>query len=337
MTSPQPNPLPKKDVFVSYSAVDKQWADDACAAIESRGHSCWIAPRDILPGSEWGAAIIEGIDACRVMVLIFSSEANSSPQVRREIERGVGKGLIILPFRVQDVKPSGALEYALSNTHWLDGFKTPRQRQLDLLGESVHQLLAGHPSAAFPAVRQPTANSSKARVLSLVGIAAAIVIAVTLGILFASGFGKEQKKEEAKFEDKKQEDKASTEEAPEKLRQVLPRGGLWRFEIRTVGENGPEVRNGHFRIGDNVAERRIFFQKEKPASPKFEKPVGRATRDSASVQISFDGLRAMDQENGFRQITAKGKISLQTVGEWSGTLVDKEDRKWDFKCSRITD
>jgi len=42
-----------------------------------------------VPGTEWGAAIIAGIDACKVMVLIFSSSANESPQVRREVERAI--------------------------------------------------------------------------------------------------------------------------------------------------------------------------------------------------------------------------------------------------------
>ena len=169
---------PTRDVFISHSTADKQWADEACTAIEARKISCWIAPRDILPGSEWGAAIIEGIDACRVMVLIFSQDANSSPQVRREIERAIGKGLIVLPFRVEDVKPSGALEFALSNTHWLDGFKSPKQRQLDLLGESLTQLLAGGGSITSRMVTQRAKSPS--RVIRICVIGGALLLAAAL-------------------------------------------------------------------------------------------------------------------------------------------------------------
>jgi hypothetical protein len=128
-------------VFLSYSSKDKHWADAACARLESKGVRCWIAPRDIAPGTEWGASIISGIDACRVMVLIFSEHANQSPQVRREVERAVSKGMVIMPCRVEDVQPAGALEYALSNTHWLDIFTPPVEGRLQKLTEAVLAIL----------------------------------------------------------------------------------------------------------------------------------------------------------------------------------------------------
>src|SRR5881275_1652447 len=90
-------------VLLSYSTKDKPWADAACAMIESKGIRCWVAPRDVVPGTEWGASIIAGIEACRLMVLIFSDNANQSPQVRREVERAVSKGLTIIPCRIEDV------------------------------------------------------------------------------------------------------------------------------------------------------------------------------------------------------------------------------------------
>lgn len=83
--------------FISYSSRDQAWADAACAALEQAGHRCWIAPRDITAGTEWGAAIIEGIDRCRIMALIFSRHADASTQVRREVERAIAKGMSIFP------------------------------------------------------------------------------------------------------------------------------------------------------------------------------------------------------------------------------------------------
>jgi hypothetical protein len=116
---------PTHDVFISYSSKDKKWADATCAVLEKRRIRCWIAPRDITPGTEWGAAIISGLDASKMMVLVFSSNANESAQVRREVERAISKGLIVLPFRIENINPAGAMEYALGNTHWLDGFTKP--------------------------------------------------------------------------------------------------------------------------------------------------------------------------------------------------------------------
>jgi hypothetical protein len=128
-------------VFVSHSSEDRAWAESVCEALEQQGIHCWIAPRDIRPGTEWGAAIVEGIDLSQIMVLIFSAHANDSRQVRREVERAISKGLSILPLRIEDVAPRGAMEYALSNTHWLDAFAEPDPNQLSHLTDAVTALL----------------------------------------------------------------------------------------------------------------------------------------------------------------------------------------------------
>ena len=49
------------DVFVSYSVKDKTTADAICASLEANGVRVWIAPRDVMPGSDWGESIIDAI------------------------------------------------------------------------------------------------------------------------------------------------------------------------------------------------------------------------------------------------------------------------------------
>src|SRR3974390_2807733 len=106
------------DVFVSYSSQDKPTADAACAALEAANIRCWIAPRDINPGRDYGESIINAIESARVCVLIFSSSANASPQIKREVERAVSKGLPIIPVRIEDVAPNRTLEYLISSPLW---------------------------------------------------------------------------------------------------------------------------------------------------------------------------------------------------------------------------
>ncbi|HTU53395.1 MAG TPA: toll/interleukin-1 receptor domain-containing protein [Acetobacteraceae bacterium] len=129
------------DAFISYSTHDKAVADAACAALEAAGIRCWIAPRDITPGAEWGEAIIDGINHCRVMILIFSASANDSPQIRREVERAVSKGVPIIPLRIQDIAPARSLEYFIGTVHWLDALTPPLESHLRRLGETVKSLL----------------------------------------------------------------------------------------------------------------------------------------------------------------------------------------------------
>jgi hypothetical protein len=135
------------DVFLSYSAKDKTVADAACARLEGAGVRCWMAPRDIRPGAEWGEAILEAIGASRVMVLVFSRHANESAQVRREVERAIHKGVHVVPVRIEDLEPTGAMEYFISSPHWLDALTPPLEAHLDRLVASVRAVLAEPGSA----------------------------------------------------------------------------------------------------------------------------------------------------------------------------------------------
>ena len=136
------------DVFISYSSKDKAAADASCAALESAGVRCWMAPRDITPGTDWGEAIMMALDHCRAMVLIFSASANSSPQIRREIERAVNRGVPILPVRIEDIVPTKALAYFMGPVHWLDAMTPPLDSHLRRLAEVAKTILRPAPDTS---------------------------------------------------------------------------------------------------------------------------------------------------------------------------------------------
>jgi formylglycine-generating enzyme required for sulfatase activity len=129
------------DVFLSYSNKDKAAADAVCHALERNRIRVWMAPRDILAGVGWAQSIIGAINGARVMVLVFSGNANGSPQIEREVERAVNKGVPVIPVRIEDVAPSEALEYFISAPHWLDAFAPPFEQHVDRVADAVKRLL----------------------------------------------------------------------------------------------------------------------------------------------------------------------------------------------------
>ena len=135
------------DIFISYSQADRACAHELVALLEAQGLKCWIAPRDISPSADWAAEIIDAITAARIMVLVFSASSNQSPQVRREVERAVHKGVTVLPFRIEDVVPSKSLEFFLSAQHWMDAFPAPREAHYRRLSSYLSAQLAGSPYA----------------------------------------------------------------------------------------------------------------------------------------------------------------------------------------------
>ena len=146
------------DVFISHSSDDGDVAEAARETIERAGHRCWIAPRDIVPGEKYGEAIINGIRASRIFLLIVSARSIASHQVERETERAANAGLAIIPFRIEDVKPSNSLEFFISSAHWLDAFEPPMERHYDYLTQVVGQLLAAKDSDAARSARAAAAG-----------------------------------------------------------------------------------------------------------------------------------------------------------------------------------
>ncbi len=129
------------DVFISYSNLDRTVADAAVAVLEQRGIRCWIAPRNVTPGLDWSEEIIEAIERSAVMVLVLSAHANDSQQIKREVERAVHRGIPIIPFRIEDVPLSKALEFFISSPHWLDALTPPLEEHLQYLADTVQLLL----------------------------------------------------------------------------------------------------------------------------------------------------------------------------------------------------
>jgi WD40 repeat protein len=129
------------DVFISYSSHDKPVADAVCATLESRKVRCWIAPRDVPAGQTWAGALIEAIDASRVLVLVLSDGSNRSKQVLREVGAAVDKGIDVLPFRIDQVQPSGDMGYYIGSIHWLDAITPPLEQHLGTLADKVQALL----------------------------------------------------------------------------------------------------------------------------------------------------------------------------------------------------
>lgn len=147
------------DAFFSYSTLDRAVALALCEGIEQAGIRCWIAPRNILPGRDWPEAIVEAINAARVVVLLFSSNANASAQVLREVERAVSKGIPIVPVRIENVVPTGSMEYFLGAQHWLDAFDPPLDVHVGRAADAVRAILDGR-TAPDESLARPAAMTT---------------------------------------------------------------------------------------------------------------------------------------------------------------------------------
>lgn len=128
-------------VFICHSSVDADSARAICARLEASGIGCWIAPRDPIPGVPYARQIVNAIGAARVVLLVFSANANTSRPVLSELELASNRGKPILPVRIEDVQPSSNLEFYVRATHWFDGVSRPFEKILPQLVRDVRMLL----------------------------------------------------------------------------------------------------------------------------------------------------------------------------------------------------
>lgn len=137
------------DVFISYSSRDKAIADAVTHTLEQHGIRCWIAPRDVRAGVPYAREIMEGIRGCRMMVLVFTANANRSEHVSNEVDKAFNEGKTIIPFLVDKTPMSDELDYYLSRKHWLVAYPDYRAKCEELVG-AVLGILGSSPVSPPP-------------------------------------------------------------------------------------------------------------------------------------------------------------------------------------------
>jgi len=108
-------------VFISYASQDAAVAQKVCSALEAAGFPCWIAPRNIVPGTLYADGIVHAIDESSILVLILSAQAIASAHVGREIERAVSKRHPVVALRIDAAPLTAAFEYFLNQSQWIEG------------------------------------------------------------------------------------------------------------------------------------------------------------------------------------------------------------------------
>lgn len=150
------------DVFISYSSRDKATALAICHVLEEHRIRCWMAPRDIPVGADYGDVIDEAIVACRLFVLVFSEPASLSQWVKGEVNLAFTEKKIILPYRIDTAPLKGAMRLILNQMHWVEAYPDAESKFGELV-ESAERFLgrpADSAAAAAPAVAAAPAPSA---------------------------------------------------------------------------------------------------------------------------------------------------------------------------------
>ena len=169
-------------VFISYATTDRKDALSICRALEKRGTACWISCRDVAAGENYQEAIVRALRNAPAAVLIFSSAANDSDEIKKELSLASRYRIPVITLRMEDVEPTDAFAYELSTRQWINAFQS-REKAIGTLVERIAGL---NPSASAPKTAPAPKSRNRIvgkRMVATGGLVAALVL-VTLAWVF---------------------------------------------------------------------------------------------------------------------------------------------------------
>lgn len=149
-------------IFISHSSKDQKVARAICSALESRGLKCWLASRDVGAGDNFQESIVRAIQSAKVMVLVFTDNANNSAEIKKELALASQNKLAVIPARAEDVVPTAALAYELATRQWINLFQD-WESEIEYLCARVRQIVRPVSVATAPeppAPVQPIAETA---------------------------------------------------------------------------------------------------------------------------------------------------------------------------------
>lgn len=168
----------KHDVFISYSSQNSDAAKAVCHILEENEVKCWMAPRDIPPGTEYGDMIDDAIKSSKIIVLLFSETAATSIWVKGELNIAFEEQKVIIPFRLDKTPLKGQHRVILNHKHWIDAYPDYQTKFQDLL--NAVRLTLGLSTSYASTPKSTDKKVQKGKKLVFTAISAIVFIFATI-------------------------------------------------------------------------------------------------------------------------------------------------------------
>lgn len=129
------------DVFVSFKSEDKEIAEKICDDLGAKNVSCWISSRGIRGGQNYQEEIVKALLGSSVMVLVFSSAADKSDEIAKELSLASKYKKFVIPVRIEDFKPGIKYEYEMATRQYIDLFDN-WEKKIDQLSTDIKSMMS---------------------------------------------------------------------------------------------------------------------------------------------------------------------------------------------------
>lgn len=152
----------RKHIFISYHSSKTELAAHLSAFLERNEMNTWYAARNIRSGEQWDQSIHEAIKHAEAVVLLFCAQADSSPQIKRELSLADKYKKPVFWVRVERVEPN-FLSYFLTSTQWFDWLDTRDSTLEHLVNDIRSHRSVGFSKDSCAAPQAPYIASAKAK------------------------------------------------------------------------------------------------------------------------------------------------------------------------------
>ncbi|MFT3725180.1 MAG: TIR domain-containing protein [Hyphomonadaceae bacterium] len=181
------------EIFISYRRADQAKARLLHALLKQRGVDAWY---DALVGAgeDWRQKTAHALEQAQIFVLLFSKVASESDDISKELAAATFSKKLVIPVRIENIKPSGAFLYELASRNWIDAHEDTEARFAELADKLAALVKGGADAqvAAFslgateppPAMPKPVAKAPWFKRPAVLAGAAAMAVAVIAGAVF---------------------------------------------------------------------------------------------------------------------------------------------------------
>lgn len=308
------------DVFISYSTKDQKVVSSLSAFLEQNGIRCFVAYRDIPKGIVWAQAVTEAIENCKLMVVVFSENFNSSKQVDREIEMCIEDGKTILTFKIENVEFKGVKKYFLKNLNWIDAFPEP-EKSFEKLFDNIVRLIPEIgikqkvDEQCFDKAQQPMGESSHSgrKKISYNKIFIPIICVVVVGIFLWVGIHYYKNKSLSSLEESK--DVIITDTASNEPQSVLDTNILnTKIDVPMLKNNTPVVA---------------------PINPNKNVPVPQPSHYNEKVKINYTEPKTLISTSGETFEVDAGDIFEGEIEQGTGKIIQGKVKDAENKVKHL--
>lgn len=129
-------------LFLSYNRNNSVAAAEIKEQLEQRGIFVWRAPEDVKPGEYYLPAEMDAIRKCDAFMILLSTPAQESYEVRIEFEKARELGKMILPVLVEECELNGYYQEALREYQYIHLLK-PDAVKIEEIARRVAEATSG--------------------------------------------------------------------------------------------------------------------------------------------------------------------------------------------------